>query len=54
MTFTQWLSAVDTELYRRVGLSHDDLEDWLWHDAFEEGCSPKDAVEDFLSEVLEG
>ena len=34
MTFDAWLGKVDDFLLTEVGLSHMDLEDWLWHDTY--------------------
>lgn len=51
MNFIDWLRAVDMYLFDSIGLMHDDLEDWLWHDAWEAGAKPKDEAEEFLQSI---
>jgi hypothetical protein len=41
--FGLWLYLVDARLARGLGVSHRDLSDWTWRDAFDEGMSPKEA-----------
>lgn len=48
--FAVWLKLIDGNLVRRVGLTHRDLEDHCWRDLFDDGLSPKDALEEALAE----
>ena len=40
MTFEQWKSKVNEAVERLVGLSCDDLSDYCYADAWEDGVSP--------------
>lgn len=51
MTYAQWIFAVDKFLIDAVGMAHDDMEDYLWHDEYEAGAKPSEAATDFLIEV---
>lgn len=42
--FGLWLHLVDRQLRRKVGLTHRDLVDWTWRDAFEDGLTPREAA----------
>ena len=44
MTFEQWMSKVDAEVERAVGLSADDLADAPYYDMYEDGRTPKSAA----------
>lgn len=48
-TFEDFMAAVDKALVEKCGLSHLDLIDWEYHDAFEDGLS----IEVVVAEVLE-
>lgn len=50
MSYDSWINAVDKILLNVVGLCHDDMEDYLWHDEWEAGAKPAEAAEDFLIE----
>ena len=43
-TFEQWMEAVNRVLKSRIGLSSEDLEDWMWRNSYEAGDSPRDAA----------
>lgn len=48
MTFKQWLQRVDAILVAALGLGHRDLRDRNWRDAFDDGYTPEEAVEDLV------
>lgn len=48
MSYNEWIAQVDALLVKAIGVSHDDLEDYLWHDDFEDGLEPVEAVDEFL------
>lgn len=43
-TFEKWMSEVDDVVRGYCGLSHDDLPDWQWRTAFDDGLLPEEAV----------
>lgn len=51
MTFEQWLKEVDSILVNAIGLSHRDLRDRLWRDAYEGELSPEEAIEDLVGDL---
>lgn len=51
MTYEQWVAKVDQVLTSRIGLSMDDLPDWLSRDAFEDGLSPEEGADICLEET---
>ena len=51
MTYEQWVAKVDQVLASRIGLSMDDLPDWLSRDAFEDGLSPEEGADICLEET---
>lgn len=51
MTLEEWLAKVDEILLARTSLAHDDMEDWSWADAHEDGLTPEQAVEWFLEDI---
>lgn len=52
MTFETFIQAVDRLLINLIGLDHDSIEDWHWHDCFADEMSPQEAVLDWRAEVL--
>lgn len=46
--FAIWLHALNRVVQRRVMLSFDDLEDWCYRDAYDDGMPPKDAALEML------
>lgn len=46
--FALWLANVDHRMSRMVGLTHRDIGDWGWRDAYEAGESPRDAAREGL------
>lgn len=50
MSFDEWIGKVDAFLIAEIGLSHMDMEDWLWYDAYESGMKPEDEAKEFLYE----
>ena len=51
MTYEQWVAKVDQVLTSRIGISMDDLPDWLSRDAFEDGLSPEEGADICLEET---
>ena len=51
MTYEQWVAKVNQVLASRIGLSMDDLPDWLSRDAFEDGLSPEEGADICLEET---
>lgn len=49
MTFEEWLSRVDLSIQSLVGLTHDDIDDWCYRDAYEDDVSPAVAARRALS-----
>lgn len=39
-SFDDWLKIVDYTIRKRVGLSHLDLPDWCYRDAYDDGVAP--------------
>lgn len=50
--FALWLGIVDQRLSMRTGMGHRDLADWTWRDAFDDGSSPSEAVQDALEDGI--
>ena len=50
MTFEQWIKEVDKVMEKKIHLAHDDLPDWHWMDAFDDGDTPKEAVGYFFED----
>lgn len=50
MSFQKWMSEVDDVVNGFCGLSYNDLPDWRWRDAFNDGMTPEEAVMDCLEE----
>lgn len=46
--FDLWMHRVDLYLIDKVGMASDDMEDWLWYDAFSNGELPIEAAKEFL------
>lgn len=44
LNFDQWLRLVDRIMGGLVGLTHSDIADWAWYDAWEGGESPRVAA----------
>ena len=42
--FTAWMAEVDKHILNAVGMDHNDLPDWRYRDAFEEGMAPVKAA----------
>jgi hypothetical protein len=51
MTYEEWLKAVDVIVTNWVGVSLDDLPDWLSRDAYTEGLDPEEAAEEALLQI---
>lgn len=51
LPFDHWMMLVDDELGERLGMSHEDLDDWCWRDRWEDGDSPGEAVDEFLEDT---
>lgn len=51
MNFEKWMELVDAAINVKSfgsGITHLDLCDWLYYDAFEDGCTPEDAAQSAL------
>lgn len=48
--FRDWMSEVDVVISRVCGLTSNDIADWRWRDAFEDGTEPKEAAMEALAE----
>lgn len=51
MTYEQWMEKVDNLFLTQFGLTHEDFEDFLWHDAWEDGDTPRQAFNRFCDEM---
>lgn len=54
MTFEQWIEMADAIIIKRTGLDRESWPDWNWYDAFEDGLTFSEAVEDFLEDLYDG
>lgn len=54
MTFERWLAKVDYHITRIVGLTHRDIADWTWYDAWADGVSSLEAAQTALINEMEG
>lgn len=50
LTFQQWMQQVDRELVSRCGLTHRDLADFKFHDAYADECDPTEVAVEVLQE----
>lgn len=50
MSYTEWKQQVDKELVKEIGLTSDDLPDWRFFDAFEEGQEPKEVAMELIQQ----
>ena len=48
MSFEKWMKAVDELLIKKCGLPSEDLPDCMWAQWYEDGITPRDAVESCL------
>lgn len=48
--FEDWMAQVDRLLDARYGVGSSDLPDYLWLDHFDNGSSPREAVESFMED----
>lgn len=49
-SFKQWMMAVDVEIVRICGLTHDDLADYCYRDEYEDDVDPKETAHEVLSQ----
>lgn len=49
--FAVWIHHLNRAVQRRVGLHHDDLEDWDFWAAYDGDLTPKEAAEDMLDDL---
>ncbi len=47
-TFKEWMKLVDNELMSIAGLGHDDLTDFAYWDAWDDGVDPHEVAIDVL------
>lgn len=50
ISFEKWMRTVDQILVKKCGLPSDDLPDMLWAQWWEDGLTPRNAVEACLEE----
>ena len=51
LTFPRWMDGVDREIHRRTGgLSHRDLADYAYRDAWADEISERECADEVLSE----
>jgi len=50
MTFDEWMERVDAEIGKLTYgmITHSDLVDWMYYDAFEDGATPAEAARDAI------
>ena len=46
-SFEEWLKELDKIFIREIGLSYDDVEDYMWIDEWEGGHTPKDSFHEW-------
>jgi len=47
-SFEEWMAAVDNLFAKKFyGLTSDDFEDYLWYDAYDNGATPEEAVDEW-------
>jgi hypothetical protein len=49
-TFQQFMQKVDRELVSRCGLTHRDLADFAFYDAYSDECDPAEVAVEILQE----
>lgn len=52
MTFQAWKAQVNAAVIARVGVSCDDLPDIGYRDLYDDECTPDEAAEEALDEVM--
>lgn len=50
MTYKDWMNQVDALLNARIGFTHLDLPDQMWHDIYDSGADPEEALEELFGE----
>lgn len=50
MTFEQWMKNVDQILHDICGFTSEDLADFMYYDAWEDGAKPEDVAKGVLEE----
>jgi hypothetical protein len=53
LPFAQWMHSVDLTIQRITGLSADDLPDYCYRDAYEDGLSPAQAARRAVRAAME-
>jgi hypothetical protein len=54
MTFEDWLKLADAKIIARTGMGRESWPDWDWWNAFDDGLTFGEAVEDFLEDLYAG
>lgn len=49
--FGEWLAEVDRWMAQEVGVTHRDVEDWSWREAYDAQTHPRDAALDALDSM---
>lgn len=47
-SYDVYMKHVDRSLAQFFGLGHEDVEDYVWCESFEDEISPSDAVDEFM------
>ncbi len=50
--FAAWLAKLDKIIWRRVGCSLDDLEDFNTYDGYEDGLTPAEFYKEYIEEAV--
>ena len=48
-SFQEWMQKVDIEVQAQIGLSANDLTDYLYRDAYNDGCNPQSVALDVIA-----
>lgn len=48
--YNHWKCELDQIFSSRFGFTSDDVEDYLWYDAFSDGLSPTEAFKEWMDE----
>jgi len=53
-SFDDWMKKVNAEIERKCGMGVDDLPDWRYHQAWEDGVSPIRAAASVIAAAKRG
>lgn len=49
--FELWMEQVNALFLAGFGITSDDVEDYMWHDAFTDGLSPREAMDQWKEDM---